>query len=334
MNEFIKKSTCNVLASLKVDGMMRYLNRTKLMVVMYHGVTRNRYDPPVWTQLPEEIFLAQMKYIKSHYNILHLSSFISFLRSGKDLPDRSALITFDDGLRNNYSVAFPILKRLTIPATIFLTTNFIDTERIFWFDELLFLIRQKVKQNEKIVDEIMANFGSRYRNDVWNAYFYMVNKMKRMSEDERNIIMDQLRDNMKMDSGLMLDDFGLMKWDHILEMERSGIIDFGAHTANHRILANISEELWDEEMKEPRATLSKILGKDIVSFCFPNGIPEVDFNERHIDYLRACGYICAFTTEASLYSPGKVDPFRIGRIPAGNDLTSHMAFFKLACAGL
>ncbi|MBI5742129.1 MAG: polysaccharide deacetylase family protein [Nitrospirae bacterium] len=300
---------------------------------MYHGITRENYDPPVWTQLPEEIFVEQIRFLKSEYNILSLSEVISCVRHGEELPDRAALITFDDGLQNNYSVAFPLLRQHEVPAAIFLTMDFMDTDKVFWFDELFFLIKKMIKEG-KDLGKIDVCRGSMPGNDnVWDVYVYTVNKMKRISENDRNLMMDNLRRNAGSREPLP-DDFKMLTWTQVLEMEKSDIIEFGVHTAGHSILTNINEGDWGKEIREPRERLSRILGREVLSFCYPNGKPEIDFNERHVEYLKKCGYVCAFTTESSLYETGKHTPYRIGRIPAGNDLTSYPARFRLSVSGM
>ena len=118
----------------------------------------------------------------------------------------------------------------------------------------------------------------------------------------------------------------------MLEMKESGLIDFGVHTANHRIVSELSKDEWEKEIVEPKAKLSQILDCEISSFCYPNGIPGKDFSRDHEDYLNKTGYICAFSTEESLNSRND-DPFCLGRIPTGNDMTSDRDFFSLNASG-
>jgi peptidoglycan/xylan/chitin deacetylase (PgdA/CDA1 family) len=301
---------------------------------MYHGVSANDFDPPVWTQLPENIFHDQIKFINSYYNVLSLSQVISHIQSNREFPERSAMITFDDGLRNNYTVALPILKQYSVPATIFLTVDFIDSDKILWFDELLFYIKDIIHHNKSLEEPGIFDISIHEKRDLWDLYVDIVNKMKRLPEEERSRIMTKLREIADIDFEKLLIDFGMLTRDEVLEMERSGLVDFGTHTASHRILTNMRTEEWEKEIRKPRERLSGMLGKEVLSFCYPNGIPEIDFNKSHVEYLKSCGYVCAFSTRASLYEPGKDDPFRIGRIPAGNDFNSYRTYFRLACSGL
>lgn len=332
----IKALISNTLCAFGIDAFYRYLNRNKLLVVMYHGVCRKDYNPPIWTQLPSEKFEAQIAFLNSKYNLVSLSQLMEAISEDKTLPERAALITFDDGLRNNYSVAFPILKKYKAPAAIFVTVDYIDTDNILWFDELLFLIEKGfkegiVKSEKDFFGELLPGIDS--EADLWTIYCNAVEKFKRIPLKAREENMNKLRDKISFHTGGLLEDFGILSAEQMLEMDASGLIEFGAHTANHRILTNMDEQEWEVELKESKAKLEKIIKKKVHTFCFPNGRPRVDFNEEHVSYLKECSYKCSFTTENSLYSPGAGDPFYIGRVPAGNDFTSHPSKFRLATAG-
>ncbi|KPK02996.1 MAG: hypothetical protein AMK71_00350 [Nitrospira bacterium SG8_35_4] len=327
----MKSIICSILNGLGVDRLFRLLNKKKLLVVMYHGVSRTNYDP-IWTQLPERIFSEHMEYLAASYKVVSLSRLISCIRQERPLPERAALITFDDGLRNNYSVAFPVLKKFSIPATIFLTADFIGTNKILWFDELFFLIQKAFEEGYSLKDIGFMKNASFDDKNMRDNYYLAVEEMKRMSENARNNSMNLIRTKVDIKTELLLEDFGILTQEQIVEMDRSGLVEFGLHTATHQILSTIPQDRWKTELKEPRAQLSAMIGKDTPGFCYPNGRPETDFNDSHVAYLKECGYSCAFTTESVLY-PLEGDPFRIGRIPAGNDITSDIGFFRLSTSG-
>jgi peptidoglycan/xylan/chitin deacetylase (PgdA/CDA1 family) len=208
---------------------------------MYHGISRTNYNPPVWTQLPEWIFREQLEYLKKYYNVLSMSQMIAILESNREFPERSAMVTFDDGLRNNYSIAYPILKEYSISATIFLTMDFIETERFFWFDELYFLVQQGVVQGYDFSKFGIIEKDFHENGDIWDVYLNHVERMKRMCEQEQKDIIEQLRREVKVNMNDFVEDFGMLKWDQIREMKESGLIDFGVHTATHRILSELTK---------------------------------------------------------------------------------------------
>lgn len=328
-SEKLKKIGARALCGAGIDGLGRYLNRQKLLVVVYHGITRQCYDPPIWTQLPVNVFDEQIQFLKGNYHLISMRELTRALEEKRDLPPRSAMVTFDDGLKNNYTVAFPILERYSLPATIFLTTDLIGTERFFWFDELYFIVRHGMmtalgNRSQKLPKEMSAGIAQ--------EYIRRVEQLKRLSENERCEMLGQLKEEYSWNDSPPREDFGLLTWDNVREMDQSGFIDFGIHTATHAILSITPDQEWYREIRKPRKLLSDHLNKNIDSFCFPNGVPLVDFSDIHVQYLRKCGYLCAFTTQSDLWD-GK-DPFRIGRIPAGFDITSDGFFFRINTAGV
>jgi len=96
----------------------------KLSVILnYHSI-----HPKHKFATKPDVFLQQMEYISSNFKMISLTEFYAIRTAQKILSDRIAIVTFDDGYEDNYEYAFPILKKLGIPATIFLTTGFINDE--------------------------------------------------------------------------------------------------------------------------------------------------------------------------------------------------------------
>lgn len=311
----------------------RYINRKKLLVVMYHGVTKNAYNPPIWTQLPLETFRQQLNFLNEHYLPVSLSEVLSAVRGDSTLPDRAVLITFDDGLKNNYSVAFPVLQELNVPAAIFLTMDLIGSDEILWFDELYFLLKAAADLgiSPDLPDEsasILLKAGK-----VWDCYLITVETMKRSGQNNRTQQMALLRAEVPLDRHKLLDDFGLLDWEDVRAMHRSGTAEFGTHTATHRILTELAADEWEREIILPKLNLEKQLATEIAAFCFPNGRPLHDFRPDQLNHLQKAGYSCAFTTENSLFEVTVGNSMAIGRVPAGNDATSDSAYFPLNASG-
>ncbi len=109
-------------------------------------------------------------------------------------------------------------------------------------------------------------------------------------------------------------------------MKSSGLIEFGVHTANHRILSSLSENELESELIAPKNEIENILNCEITSFCYPNGIRDVDFFDSHEKYLASGGYQCAFSTEEELNDTG-CNRYRLGRLSIGSDITSDLNFF-------
>ncbi|WP_026840894.1 polysaccharide deacetylase family protein [Citrifermentans bremense] len=333
MHKHLKNLLFNMLLCTEVDRMCRFLNRSKLLVVMYHGITDRRYHPPFWTQLPVEKFREQLAFLKRYYRVISLRDMVAALRKGAPLPERSALITFDDGFKNNFTVAFPALKELGLPASIFLTTSFIGSYRLLWFDELFLLIQEGAQRGihlplagEKAMDHYQ-------RGELWEAYSLCVETVKRLRMEAREPYLDQLRCLVPIDYPRWTDDIGALTWQDVRFMADSGIIDFGLHTASHRILTEL--EPWELEMELalPRDVFREQVGREAEAFCFPNGKPGLDFRPEHQSLLRDFGYLCAFSTESALFDWSRGNCMGISRVAAGNDGTSESRHFRLNASG-
>lgn len=93
-----------------------------LRVWMYHKITENEPD---FLSVKRVDFAKQIEFIAKNYDPIKLSQLLKHLSSGEQLPDKAALITFDDGYLNNFDLAYPILKKMNIPFTVFLVGNYI-----------------------------------------------------------------------------------------------------------------------------------------------------------------------------------------------------------------
>lgn len=328
-----KRALCRSLVVGGTDRLLRYVNRHNMLAVMYHGVTRRSYDPPLWTQLPVSVFRAQLEFLKAHYTIIPLARLLDAIRGGASLPPRAALLTFDDGLMNNYTVAFPLLEELGIPATIFLTSDYIGTPKIFWFDELYLLLSHLHRQDGQISDP-----GLSLGDDIPVVpngefpYYRVVNWMKRLPAQRRHDVLERLRQRVSFDAAPYREDFCPLGWDEVRAMDASGLVDFGAHTASHEILTNLDEAGLRREVLGSREAIEKHLGRPVLSFCYPNGRPGDDFTRVHEEYLAQHGFLCAFSTRNGLCGCGE-ETFAMRRIPVGNDGTSEPDYFRLNTAG-
>ena len=329
----IKKALFNAANLVGADSLFRRINKKKLLVIMYHGVTANNYDPPVWTQLPVATFRDQLEFLLTEYVFVSLGDVVAAIRNDAQLPERAVLITFDDGLKNNFTAAFPVLVELALSAAIFLTVDYVESDEILWVDELFFLllsaVRNKISVN--LHDAVAGEYMKSGKPE--EAYAIMVEKLKRSGVETRTKIMEHLRELVPLDLKALREDFGMLGWSDIHTMQQSGLVEFGVHTATHRILAELTEDEWKKELFRPKQTLENKLNREIATFCYPNGRPGIDYRQEHVEYLRKVGYACAFITGRPLFDFLTEDSMEIGRVAGGNDATSEKSYFRLNASG-
>ena len=333
LKHLLKTKMVGMSVCCGLDRLFRYLNRKKLLVVMYHGVTSQSYSPPVWSQLPVEIFRRQLAFLRHHYHVVTLAEFTAALDDKGTLPERAALITFDDGIKNNFSVAYPVLQEFGIPASIFLTVDLVGTRELLWFDELYLLILEGVRRGIPL-DMLGADANRHYLDgNLWEAYVHCVESVKRSGGATRATLLERLRREVPIERDSWLEEFGLLNWDDVATMEQSGLVSFGVHTATHRILSELDDTELASEVLAPRTIVASRTVGEVSSFCFPNGHPGLDFHPKHQDFLRQCGYRCAFTTENALFNWRSGDPMMVGRVAAGSDGASEPPYFRLNTSG-
>ena len=105
------------------------------VVLIYHRVTNLNQDPQLLTVKPEN-FHQQIEYLKKNYNVLTIEAFREILKAGNGFPQKSLMITFDDGYADNYFEALPILEEFDVQALFYITTSLVGTQKEFWWDDL------------------------------------------------------------------------------------------------------------------------------------------------------------------------------------------------------
>src|SRR5262245_22040769 len=122
-------------------GVIRTLSRTvappagrRALILMYHRVAEPPMDPWYLSVSPRH-FAEQLDVLRQHARLLRVDQLSRALRDG-DVPDRSVVVTFDDGYADNLRTAKSLLELYNVPATVFLTTGYIGQDREFWWDEL------------------------------------------------------------------------------------------------------------------------------------------------------------------------------------------------------
>jgi len=293
-----------------------------LTVLSYHRVGPLTVD---WS-LPHTgaaEFERQVDWLNSRYHVLGAEELYGILRDGAAFPRRAALITFDDGYKDNCTNAFPILKAKGIPAIIFLTTGNIEKRRLFWWDELRYAVRSIYAETKKL--NIPIDVGDGMTLDV-RRLVHFENSLKEVPESVKAKVIAKLIDDYSVDIPSEFVEGQLLTWEEANAMAEGGM-EFGAHTIDHSILTRMSLEEARMQISGSKETVEKRVGRKALSFAYPNGTPE-DYNDDIISHLKSSGFVAAFTTQP-LINPAGVDPMRIGRVGTPDD----RRIFDLAVSG-
>ena len=134
----LKEAVYRLLVLSGASWVDRRLNRRKSLVLLYHGVDADTVSPVLnfgGQHVRMQRFERQMRYLAAHYCVVPLDQLLNGTR-GVDAGKPLAAVTFDDGYRNLYFFAYPVLKRLALPATVFVITDSLQSGRPRWWDRM------------------------------------------------------------------------------------------------------------------------------------------------------------------------------------------------------
>jgi peptidoglycan/xylan/chitin deacetylase (PgdA/CDA1 family) len=226
---------------------------------------------------------------------------VAGLRRGA-LPDNALAITLDDGYRDNYLHAFPILQRYSIPATIFLATSAIGSDRQLWHDDVFSAFRETAEPALEPFgpDGIQGSLAT--VQDRLHLQQAILTYIRTLSETGRIAAVSRLRDTLRV--GPPLKAPGLMlSWEEVAAMNSAGI-RFGSHTATHPILSRADGTQARREIVESKRAIEERLGVRVEGFAYPNG-SRADFLPETKALLREAGYEYAVTTIPGSNEPGE-----------------------------
>ncbi len=304
----MKRFIYRFLFCLQIHHLLRFLLKKKTIILLYHGLTNQDHHDGIENydakHLHVERFKFQMQYLKKYYHVIPLGEWLEYRATGSKLPSNLAVITFDDGYYSNYEFAFPILNSLGLPATIFLTTDFIEHKHPLWVDA----VEYAVSHARCNVSESKILYAAKFKSMV-----------KRLPPDSQPAAVRELEDKM----GVRLSEaeqppkiYQPLQWKEIGEMLKSRIITFGSHTHTHAILSRYSDANLLEELSLSKKMIEDRTGDSCKLFCYPNG-EEGDFNQQTKKALQDTGYLCGLTSVEG-FNDALSDAFELRRMGVSN----------------
>jgi len=284
-----------LIARTKIPQLFHKLAyRDELTIIMYHGIIRSPLEVADWCFVDEISFRMQIEYLKKHFQVVSLLEAVERVKNG-GIKRPAAVVTFDDGYQDNFDVAFPILRRERIPATIFLTTGLIDTNDTVWHCQLNLALAQTRRSHIEL-DGFRFDLSTRdLKARASAAIQYSLKKLPhpQLMATIRDIILDLDGDpDCSIEIG---SPYRILSKSAVSEMVASGLIEFGAHTHRHAILSHLSEEERHQEIRQSINAICELTGRPCKCFAYPNGRVE-DYNIETIKDLEAWGIESAVTT--------------------------------------
>jgi peptidoglycan/xylan/chitin deacetylase (PgdA/CDA1 family) len=306
-------------ASLFGSPLIRSLRRTgkhDLHILAYHRILD---DDPATFLFDEALisanstsFRQQMEFAKQNFNVLSFADLLRVEHKTQAWPERALIVTFDDGYRDGYTHAFPILKELGIPATIFLTVGYMEKTHLFWWDLIAYCVKKTARRDLELSAISPYPLPLRTPVERRRAIDDILRHLKSVREREKQEFLQGFPALMGVE---VPDDLATgmhLSWNEVREMSASGI-EFGSHTVTHPILENIEPYQLEHEVGESKRIIERETGKEISAFAYPEGY-RCNFNSTVQATVARHGYGCAVAYVEGVACLGEEARYALPRI--------------------
>ena len=282
-----------------------------LLVLNYHRIgeaSRSPFDRGVFSASPAELD-QQLRLLKCHFDVIDPRELTDAFRRPRR---RSVLITFDDGYRDNYELAFPILQSHGIAAAFFVCTGFLDQPGPSWWDEIAWMARGSRKRHlppgRWLTQPVLLDDPGRE-----TAIRSLLAVYKLLPGDQTDAFLDFLGE--AAGTGRLCREKAAgtwMTWDMVRELHSAGMT-IGGHSVSHPILARLPAAEQQREVAECLRRLTTELGTEIDLFAYPVGSAE-SFDDTTRACLHSQGVRYAFSFRGGFWRGGHVDSFDVPRV--------------------
>ncbi|MCP1677152.1 peptidoglycan/xylan/chitin deacetylase (PgdA/CDA1 family) [Natronocella acetinitrilica] len=280
-------------------SLARQFTRNHPRILMYHRFSEAEQSGFV----SAAAFEQQVRYIARHHHAITAGALITALRDGTRLPPHTLVVTVDDGYEDFHRVAWPILKRHGVPATLFATTGFVDGELWLWPDQVAWLLDRTPESSDAVT---VAEQRITVDGTAWQR---LIDVLLTLPDAEKHLAIAAMAEQL----GLVLPkaaptEFASVSWDQLRELEQAGI-EVGGHTCTHPTLPKVQTSELPKELDACLARINEELGERPRPFCYPNGQPS-DYSQTVRDAVEQAGFIGAVVAHADHASHADVYQLR------------------------
>lgn len=240
-------------------------------------------------------FEAHLEYLKKNAHVVSLNELVRLISEGEKLPANTTAITIDDGYKDAYEIAFPLLRKHELPATLFAITDFVDQKIWLWTDLMRFVLLEtnstEIYMNRENGEDIRGRLAG--ENSRIELAGRINEELKKLPEAEKTERIREFAGMMHVSiPDVPTQSYSAITWEQALEMDRTGIA-IESHTVTHPILTNVDEIGLKSELAASKEILEKHLEKKVRHFCYPNGT----YDQRVRDAVEKAGYASSVTTK-------------------------------------
>lgn len=277
--------------------LLRPQGRHKLFVLAYHRIGEVQPDYPfnrtIHSATPEQ-FEQQLAFVRNHFNVVTFRELGRLLEQPGGIQENTLVITFDDGYKDNLTVAAPLLKRYGLPATFYVTTDNIDTGDLLWFDLLHYFIRHLPVGQYRLGEQAMVfdRTGQDVQDCAWVGRY-----LRQVPDADRLRILEQLR---AWATGpapeTCRDQAGIMTWADVKALADMDF-EIGSHSCSHPHLYRLDRAAQLQQLQASKAAIERVIGREVVSFSYPTG----GFDAVTVECVREAGYRFAVAYDEAVW---------------------------------
>lgn len=295
MKSAIIRNGLRAIDFLKADSWLSPLARGSGVILMFHHVrpsTGRAYAPNALLEITPEFLDETLRLTReAGFDFISLDDVPARLAKPGARP--FAVLTFDDGYRDNAEYALPTLRRYGAPATIFVTTRFAEGDGRLWWLELEEAIARLdrvdfIHDGERVSLPAMdaAQKASAFKTVYW--------RLRGAGEDELLRVIGDLAARAGVDSPSLTRAL-CMDWSEIAQLAEDPLVTVGAHTCSHPMLAKHEDATARREIVESKRVIEEKLGKEVRHFSYPVG-DRTSAGPRDFALAREAGFVSAVTT--------------------------------------
>jgi len=319
--------------------LVRIINKklNRIAIITYHSISED-YEADEYRScldlmgmnVPKSQFIQHIKYIYKNYNVINLDELVNFYNTNKKLPTNPIVITFDDGFKNNYITAYPVLKKYNCKATFFIIGNSQVADGIVWL-HLLYRVLDTLsgkKFNVTIDDLINFKIDKFDDESKINVAHQLKKVLGRLPFEKKINTLQIICMQNKIDFNQIKNSDIYMTTDEIKDVCHSGNL-LGSHSMSHDNLTFLPVSLQKEEIFQSKKIIQKICNNYFIPFSYPYGTKNSFDNEIKTS-LKKNLFSCGVTTIEGLNGKN-TDLYELKRIEIGNfkkiEFIVHMSGF-------
>jgi O-antigen/teichoic acid export membrane protein/peptidoglycan/xylan/chitin deacetylase (PgdA/CDA1 family) len=299
-----------MIARSRIFRVVRSFRKHQLIIFNYHRIR----DPHKTTLFDEGVFgpdavrfEEEMNWIKNETRVLSEQDLIDIVYGGKVIKETCSMVTFDDGYRDNFDLAFPILQKLKIPAIFFIPTWHINERQLGWWDIIAYLVKKTT------LTTFIFEGRSYDARDKTALIRRLLNEVKSANLSEFEEHQRKLAEALKVPlPAIEVQTKELMTWEQIRAMEDGGMT-IGSHTHQHVILSKQDTEGLRYQFRTSTEILKKELRKPLRSVAYPVGGYE-HFNLETKQIAQEFDYQLGFSYLTGVNNLNGIDPFDVKRV--------------------